>query len=376
MSAPSVPQGPSASGSVDTVMQETRKFAPPKEFTAKARISTQAQYEQMWNELSALPGVSQVAYGSTIPLRVGGIVLDIKAEGRTLNAGEPQPRSEYRTASPDYFRTSGIPLLRGREFTTTDRAGTERVVVLNKALADRLFPNEDPIGRRVAWTGEVLKFVPFSPDWRTVVGVVGNTKDGGLDAESMPAMFMPFAQEPFPSGGLVIRTRSNAAALAPAATRIVRSIAKDQPIEKVLTVDQIRDESVAPRRLNALLVASFGILAMLVAAVGIAGVLAFSVNARTYEIGIRMSLGADAGRVRKMVLSEGGLLVGVGLALGAVGSLLLARLVRGLLFGVAPHDPLTLAGVTLLMAAIGIGACWLPALRAARIDPGVALRAN
>jgi putative ABC transport system permease protein len=293
-----------------------------------------------------------------------------------LNAGEPMPRSEYRTASPDYFRTSGIPLLRGREFTSTDRAGTERVVVINKALADRLFPNQDPIGRRVAWTGEVLKFVPFSGDWRTVVGVVGNTKDGGLDAESMPATFMPFAQEPFPSGGLVIRTRSDAAALAPAATRVVRSIARDQPIEKVLTVDQIRDESVAPRRLNAQLVASFGILAMIVAAVGIAGVLAFSVSARTYEIGIRMSLGADSTRVRRMVLSEGGLLVGVGLALGAVGALLLARLVRGLLFGVAPHDPLTLAGVTLLMATIGVGACWLPALRASRIDPGVALRAN
>jgi putative ABC transport system permease protein len=348
----------------------------PRDFGGTGDVAASGQYEQMRNELAALPGVSQVAYGSTMPLRVGGIVLDIKAEGRALNAGEPQPRSEYRTASPDYFRTSGIPLLRGREFTSTDRAGTERVVVLNQALAERLFPNQDPIGRRVAWTGEVLKFVPFSGDWRTVVGVVGNTKDGGLDAESMPVMFMPFAQEPFPSGGLVIRTRSNAAALAPAATRIVRTIARDQPIEKVLTVDQIRDESVAPRRLNALLVASFGILAMIVAAVGIAGVLAFSVSARTYEIGIRMSLGADGPRVRRMVLSEGGLLVGVGLVLGGAGSLLLARLVRGLLFGVAPHDPVTLASVTLLMAAIGLGACWLPALRASRIDPGVALRAS
>jgi putative ABC transport system permease protein len=348
----------------------------PRDFGGTGDVAASSQYEQMRTELAALPGVSQVAYGSTMPLRVGGIVLEIKAEGRALNAGEPMPRSEYRTASPDYFRTSGIPLLRGREFASTDRAGTERVVVLNKALADRLFPNQDPIGRRVAWTGEVLKFVPFSGDWRTVVGVVGNTKDGGLDAEAMPVMFMPFAQEPFPSGGLVIRTKSDAAALAPAATRIVRSIARDQPIEKVLTVDQIRDESVAPRRLNALLVTSFGILAMLVAAVGIAGVLAFSVSARTYEIGIRMSLGADAPMVRRMVLSEGGLLVAIGLAIGAVGALLLARLVRGLLFGVAPHDPFTLLGVTLLMAAVGIGACWLPALRASRIDPGIALRAN
>jgi predicted permease len=348
----------------------------PRDFLGQGDVAASSQYEQMQHELAALPGVSQVAYGSTMPLRAAGFMLDIKAEGRVANAGEPLPRSEYRTASPGYFRASGVPILRGREFSSTDRAGTERVVVLNKALADRLFPNQDPIGRRVAWTGEVLKFIPVSGDWRTVVGVVGNTKDGGLDAESMPVTFMPFAQEPFPSGGLVIRTRSDAAALAPAATRIVRSIARNQPIEKVLTVDQIRDESVAPRRLNALLVASFGILAMIVAAVGIAGVLAFSVSARTYEIGIRMSLGADAATVRRMVVSEGGLLVGVGLALGAVGALLLARLVRGLLFGVAPHDPLTLAGVALLMATIGLGACWLPALRAARIDPGVALRAN
>ncbi|HET7456199.1 MAG TPA: ABC transporter permease [Gemmatimonadaceae bacterium] len=348
----------------------------PRDFGGQGDVAAAGQYEQMQNQLAALPGVSQVAYGSTMPLRSAGFMLDIKAEGRVVNEGEPMPRSEYRTASPDYFRAAGIPILRGREFSTTDRAGTERVVVLNKALADRLFPGQDPIGRRVAWTGEVLKFIPVSPDWRTVVGVVGNTKDGGLDAEATPATFMPFSQEPFPSGGLVIRTRSDAAALAPAATRIVRGIAPNQPIEKVLTVDQIRDESVAPRRLNALLVASFGVLAMIVAAVGIAGVLAFSVSARTYEIGIRMSLGADAATVRKMVLSEGGLLVGLGLAIGGLGALVLARLVRGLLFGVAPHDPATLAIVALLMAAIGVGACWLPAARAARIDPGVALRAN
>jgi putative ABC transport system permease protein len=142
----------------------------------------------------------------------------------------------------------------------------------------------------------------------------------------------------------------------------------------VLTLDQIRDESVAPRRLNALLVASFGLLAVLIAAVGIAGVLAFSVSARTNEIGIRMTLGADAGRVQRMVLGEGGVLLALGLGLGVVGALLLSRLIRGLLFGVAPHDPLTLGSVAVLMAAIGIAACWIPAARAARIDPGVAIR--
>src|SRR5262249_37300145 len=147
-----------------------------------------------------------------------------------------------------------------------------------------------------------------------------------------------------------------------------------QAIEHVLTSNQIRDESVAPRRLNAMLVGSFGLLALIVAAIGIAAVLAVSVTARTNEIGIRMSLGADAGQVPRMVLPEGGALVGVGLALGVGGALLLAKVIQGLLFGVAPHDPLTLGAVAALMAGIGVAACWIPAARAARIDPGVALR--
>jgi putative ABC transport system permease protein len=335
-----------------------------------------ARYEQMQRELAALPGVSEVAFGSTVPLRTAGFMLELAAEGRPVMPGAPMPRSEYRTASPDYFRTSGIPLRRGREFSTTDRAGGARVVVLNETLANQLFPGQDPIGRRVAWTGEVLKFVPVSPDWRTVVGVVGDTRDGGLDAAALPVMFMPFAQEPFPSGGLVIRSRGDAAALAPAATRIVRAIAPQQPLEKVLTLDQIRDESVGPRRLNALLVTSFGGLALVVAAIGIGAVLAFSVSARANEIGIRMSLGADAARVQRMVLSEGGRLVLLGLALGVAVALLLARLMQGLLFGVAPYDPLTIAGVVALMAAVGVGACWIPAARAARTDPGLALRSQ
>jgi putative ABC transport system permease protein len=250
------------------------------------------------------------------------------------------------------------------------------VVILNKTLADRLFPNQDPIGRRVAWTGEVLKFIPVSGDWRTVVGVVGDTKDGGLDTETKPVMFQPFAQEVVFAGSLVIKAGSDASAIAPAATRIIRRIAPQDPIERVLTLDQIRDESVAPRRLNAVLVASFGLLAVIIAAVGIAGVLAFSVSARTNEIGIRMSLGADARKVQRMILGEGGVLLVAGLVLGVIGSLLAARLIQGLLYGVAPHDPVTLAGVAALMAAIGIGACWVPALRAARIDPGVAIRSQ
>jgi putative ABC transport system permease protein len=348
----------------------------PIDFGTESTELAISRYQQMQGELAALPGVRQVAFGSTVPLRSAGFMLEIKAENRPVTPGEAMPRAEFRTTSPDYFSAAGIPILRGRDFSATDRLGGARVVILNKTLADRLFRDEDPIGRRVAWTGSVLEFIPVSGDWRTVVGVVGDTKDGGLDAAPQPAMFMPFVQEVFPSGGLVIRSRGDAAGLAPAATRIVREIAPRQPIENVLTLDQIRDESVGPRRLNAMLVGSFGLLALIVASIGIAAVLAFSVSARTNEIGIRMSIGADSGMVQRMVLSEGGVLVVLGLASGAIGALSLSRLMQGLLFGVEPHDPVTLAGVALIMATVGILACWIPAIKAARIDPGVALRAQ
>ncbi len=350
----------------------------PHDFNYKDKSAVVARYEQMQSQLAALPGVTQVGIGSTMPLRAAGFLLDVKGEGHEVPPGEPAPQSEYRTANPDYFKAAGIPLIAGREFTANDGPvpASPMVVVINKTLANLLFPGQDAVGRRIAWTGDVLKFVGISGDWRTVVGVVGNTKDGGLDAAALPVVFIPFAQSDFPSGGLVIRAKGDAAAVGPAATRIVRGLAPDQPIEHVMTIDQIRDESVAPRRLNAVLVASFGVLALVLATIGIGAVLIFSVSARTNEIGIRMSLGADSGRVQRMILSEGGLLVIAGLAIGVAGSLSLARLMTGLLFGVAPHDPVTLGAVAVLMALVGIAACWIPAIRAARIEPGVALRAQ
>ena len=335
-----------------------------------------ALYERIQSRLAAIPGVKDVGLGSTVPLRSERFALDIKAEGRAVAPGEPMPHAEGRTASPEYFRAAGIPLLKGREFASTDRTGTGLVVILNKTLADRLFPGQEAVGRRVAWTGEVLKFIGVSGDWRTVIGVVGDTKDGGLDAEKVPVLFAPFAQAGVFGSSLVIQSAGDPASLATAATRAVREVAPEQPVEKVLTLDQIRDESVAPRRLNALLVASFGLLAVIIAAVGIAGVLAFSVSARTNEIGIRMTLGADASKVQRMILGEGGVLLALGLTLGVVGALFLSRLIRGLLFGVAPNDPVTLGAVALLMAAVGVAACWIPAARAARTDPGIAIRAQ
>jgi len=335
---------------------------------AAAAAAARERIEDIRREIRALPGVIEVGLG-TLPLRSTGIVSDVKAERATLAPGEATPRAEFRPANPEYFRAAGIPLLAGREFAATDLLeGAGPVTIINQAFADRLFPGVDPLGKRIA-VFDVVRFI--YGDWVTVVGVVGNTRDEGLDAEPQPVMFRPSI-----SGGLVIRTAGDPSAVARAATGIVRRIAPAALIEHVMTVAQYKDRSISPRRLNAVLISSFGILAVIIAAVGIAGVLAFSVSARTIEIGIRMSLGADSSRVERMILKEGGVLLAIGLVVGVAGAFFTARVIQGLLFGVAPHDPTTFIGVVVMMAAIGIVACWIPAVRAARIDPAITMRSS
>ena len=348
----------------------------PMDGTGRTPADMLNMYEQMQRKVAALPGVIEVGLGSNVPLRSTQFRLDVKAESRPLAPGEPTPNSEYRTASPEYFRAAKIPLIKGREFTSTDRKGNARVVVINQALAKRLFGDKDPIGQRIAWFGDVLRFIPVSGDWRTIVGVVGDTRDGGPDTQPSPIMFQPFAQEEIFAGAMIIRTGSEPTSLASAAVQAIRSLDPQALVEKVQTLEQVREDRVAPRKVNALLVTSFGGLALLIAGVGIAGVLAFSVSSRTGEIGIRMSLGADAFRVKRMVLGEGWILLAGGLLLGVIGSLLAGRLLSKLLFGVTPSDPLTVSLVALVMAAVGTLACWIPAGRAARVEPATALRAE
>ena len=195
----------------------------PSDFSGKDPGAQVARYERMQQQVAALPGVNEVGLGSTMPMRTAGFMLDIKAEGRAVAPGEPQPHSEYRTANPDYFQRGGDSApARAATSSRPTAKGNANVVIINKTLADLLFPNQDAVGRRVAWTGEVLKFIGISGDWRTVVGVVGTTKDGGLDAEPMPVTFTPFAQSDFPTAGLVIRSSGDPTSLAPAATRIVQ----------------------------------------------------------------------------------------------------------------------------------------------------------
>jgi predicted permease len=341
----------------------------------RADAAAKERYEQMRREIAALPGVLAVGVGSPMPLRGSDVRFDVKAEGRTPAVGEAMPNAELRTANPTFFAAAGIPLIRGRAFEPTDGPTSGKVVIINQALADRLFPNEDPVGKRLAWTGDVLRFTPISGDWRTIVGVTATTRDGGPDAAPRTVIYMPYTQMIAMGGGFVIRADSNVADLIPAATRVVRTYAPTAPIENVMTIAQYRDRSISPRRLNATLISSFGALALVIAAIGIAGVLAFSVSARTNEIGIRMSLGADSGRVQRMILGEGGVLLALGLVIGLAGALFAGRVIDGLLFGVEPHDPFTFATVALVMLAIGLIACWIPAARAARIDPAITMRA-
>ncbi len=347
----------------------------PADFAAiTSREKTIATYERMATELQAIPGVQVVGLGSNVPLRVSEFQLDIKADGRALSPGEPQPQAEFRTADPGYFRASGMTLAAGRDFSTADSAKSQRVAIVNQTLAKLLFPGEDPIGRRVTWTGDVLKFIGLQEEWITIVGVVRDTKDGGLDAKPVRALYLPFQQGVFPTGSLVIRTAVDPNGLARAAREVVRSVDPRQPVEKLMALEAIRDESVGPRRINSMLIGSFSLLALVIAAIGIAAALAFSVGARTHEIGIRMSLGASSGMVQRMVLAEGGVMLVTGLVLGVVGAILATRLMQELLYGVTPDDPATIIGVSALMACVGVLACWIPARRAAGINPLTAIR--
>lgn len=335
-------------------------------------------YDRIRDDISAVPGVRLVGLASVMPLRVAGPYVDITVEDHPLAPGAPAPNAAVVMANADFFAAAGIPLLRGRPFAATDQQGTAKVAILNALLAARLFPGEDPLGKRVQLATTMGM---FSGDWRTIVGVCGNTQDGGPASTPAPTFYVPFAQEAPYTGGFVIRTMAKVsdaqvAGIATEATRAVRRTAPTVPVEDVMTVEQFKDQTVAPRRVNALLVSSFGFLAVVIAAVGIGGVLAFGVSARTNEIGIRMSLGAQPGTVERMILTEGGRLVALGVVLGTAGAFASANVMRGLLFGVTPHDPVTFGLVVATMAGVGLMACWFPASRAARIDPAITLRSS
>ncbi len=331
--------------------------------------------EQMRRRIAELPGIQEVGLGLSVPLRSNMIMLEVKAEGRPNEPGRPVPMAEYRTATPDFFDAAGMRLLSGRAFQETDQEDTAPVAIVNEALAQRLFGDDDPIGQRIAWTGQVLSAIGMTEEWRTIVGVVANTLDHGPTMAAPPVMFRPFAQSEMPyfPGAFVVRGEQ-AEALAPEVQRIINEMAPETPVLRVATLEQVRQDTIAAERLNTFLVAVLGDLALVIASVGLAGVLSFLVSERTSEIGIRMSLGAAPRQVLSMVLLDGGRLLAAGTLLGIVASFGVTRLLEGLLFGVTPGDPRTMALVVVVMTAVGLAAAAGPAMRAARIDPLDAIR--
>jgi predicted permease len=272
--------------------------------------------------------------------------------------------------TPQYFATVGLPLLRGRLLSPDDRRGRAAVVV-SEALARKHYRGEDPLGKDIYLGAPDNRLF----DRATIVGVVGDTRDAGLGSDPLPTVYIPLAVMPeWPFLSYVIRTAGDPAAIAGAARAAIRELDAAAPIRDVRTFDAVLAESVAPARWSLILLGAFAAVALVMAALGVFGVLTFAVTQRTRELGIRIALGAAPAAVRRMVVRQGlGLATG-GLALGAAGALTLTRLMTSLLYGVAPHDPATIAGVALLLLAVALLASWLPARRATRVDPMVALR--
>ena len=296
-------------------------------------------------------------------------------EPTSTGASAQRRRSAQRTRTT--LRAAGIPVLEGRAFTASDNLGAPLVAIVNRSLAKQLFGDHDPIGRRIAWTAAPAMIHSA----RRRIGAPSSelsatraTQDSSATRRRRSSSRSRRAESS--RRRCSCERRPIPRALQHSIVQYIHDAAPHQIIDNVSTLEEIRDATVVPRRLNAMFVASFAALAFLIAIVGIAGVLASSVRSRTAELGIRMSLGAGPERLRRMVLAEGGVLIGLGIAIGFGGSVFTARLLRGLLFEVAPHDPTTFAVAALLLAGVGILACAGPAARAATVDPATALRAD
>ena len=349
----------------------------PPNALMRADEETRNRYLAIVEDVRALPGVDDAALAMSVPLSSSGnfttMTMEMAVEGDVLVPGAPQPRADFRVVSSGYFSTMGIELLRGREFTSTDVGDAQLVVVINESMARTHFGERDPLGQRIAWTNPLSSAGP--PEWRTVVGVAADTKDGGLVAEVFHAMYMPY-QQMLLAGALVVRVSGDPVAVAPAVREAILAHDSNQAIDNVMTIAALSSESVAPQRLNALLLGGFAVLALVIAAVGIGGVLAFSVGSRTREFGIRCALGARRQQVWSGVVTEGVTLAALGVSLGTVVAVVMTRFISGLLVGVQALDPVTFVAVGLLLGGVAIIAAWVPAWRAASVTPMEALAAE
>jgi predicted permease len=314
----------------------------------------------------SLPGIRSAAIGSRLPINSGTSRRGIEIQGRPhVAGGDLSPY--YVAISPDYFRTLRIPLLEGRVFTEGDGLKPPGAVIVNQSMARHFWPNEDPIGKMIK-IGDT--------DWMPIVGVVGDVAQQGLDRVTLPAMYVPYAQDPWPALAVVIRTAADPKNIASAATAAVEEIDKDQPVYNVRTMDEVVASSTQARRFRTVLLSLLAIFALSLAAVGTYGVMAYTVAQRRNEIGIRLALGAQPSGVRRWVISEGLRLAVYGIAAGLLASLALSRLLSDILYGVKSTDPASFVIPPFLLLTTAFLASYVPARRAVEVDPAAILRSQ
>ena len=323
-------------------------------------------YKQVIERVKVLPGVVSVGYTTSVPLVWRGGTNGFEIEGK-----QPQPGMDanHRQISPDYFRTMSIPMRAGRTFNEFDGPDNQLVAIINETMAKQFWPGENPLNAH-------FKFGEGQP-WLTVVGIVGDVKQMGLDVPVKAEMYFPYQQDDqgwCAPRNLAVRTTGDPKALAAAVTQAVWSVDKDQSVSNIRTMQEILDQEVSPRSTQMWLMTSFAILALLLASIGIYGVLSFAVAQRIPEIGVRMALGATQGNVLRMIVGQGMLLAAGGVGIGLVAAFLLTRLMSGLLYGVSATDPMTFGVVVAVLASVSLLACFIPARRATKVDPMVALR--
>jgi putative ABC transport system permease protein len=326
-------------------------------------------YQQLLDRVAALPGARSTGVINYLPLQQWGYNGGITVEGQGPYEPGREPLAEFRAISRDYFRTMSVPLVRGRFFTAQDQSNSAPVVIVNQALAQSYLPGQDPIGKRIRAIGD---------DWRTVVGVVGDVRQSGVTRAAMAEVFVPIPQAIWTgltqTMSLAVRADAEPEALVSAVRSAVREIDPAQPVFNVKTMEAVVADSVSDRQLNMLLLGIFAAVALTLAVIGIYSVMSYTVSQHTREIGIRMALGAQPMDVLKLVVGQGMSLTLVGVGLGVTGAFGLTRLMAALLYGVTATDPLTFTVVSALMVIVALLACYLPARRATKVDPMVALR--
>jgi len=325
-------------------------------------------YERLTERLESLPGVGGAGTVDILPL-LGGNTTRFKVEGDPIPPPGQEVEANIRVASESYFQTLRVPLLKGRLFDERDKADAPGVVIINKSIADRIFAGRDPIGRRLSYTG--INSAPH-----LIIGVVGDVKITGLDATIKPVLYYPYRQNASPAASLVVRASADPAAMVNTIRDECHALEPDVAIFNARTMEEMISGSPASfmRRFPALLIGVFAGVALLLASVGLYGVVSYSVNQRTREIGVRMALGARGSDILKMVLKQGLALACAGLAVGAAGALALTRLLGAMLYEVRASDPATFATVSAALGVVALLACYIPARRATKVDPMEALR--